>query len=111
MASTLEQLLTSQLQAAGLPDPHLELRFHDSRRWRFDFAWPEAMVAVEIDGGTWSGGRHTRGKGFEGDCEKLNTAAVEGWCVLRFTGGMVRDGRALKAISAALSAFYEGDSR
>ena len=61
------------------------------------------MLAVEIDGGTWVSGRHTRGAGFERDCEKLNTAVLLGWRVLRFTTGMVLDGRALETILAALA--------
>lgn len=62
-----------------------EYPFHPARDWRFDFAWVEAQVAVEIDGGTWSGGRHTRGTGYAKDAEKLNEALVWGWRVLRFT--------------------------
>jgi very-short-patch-repair endonuclease len=73
-----------------------EHRFDPSRRWRFDFAWPAHMLAVEIEGGVWSGGRHTRGAGFVGDCEKYNTATLAGWRVLRFHEGAVRDGTALE---------------
>lgn len=64
-----------------------EHRFHPSRRWRFDFAWPDARVAVEIDGGQWArgGGRHNR----DSDREKLNEAAALGWRVLRFSGQMI----------------------
>jgi len=40
------------------------------------------MLAVEVDGGTWTGGRHTRGAGFEADCEKLNAAVIAGFRVL-----------------------------
>jgi very-short-patch-repair endonuclease len=61
----------------------LEYRFHPVRRWRFDMAFPEPKVAVEIEGGVWTGGRHVRGKGFRKDCEKYNTAAAMGWRVLR----------------------------
>lgn len=75
-----------------------EYRFHPSRRWRFDFAIPEHMVAIEIEGGTWARGRHTRGDGYEKDCEKYNTAAFLGWRVFRFTTGMVEDGRAIATL-------------
>lgn len=74
-----------------LPDP--EHRFHPVRKWRFDFAWPDMLLAVEIEGGTWANGRHNRAQGYEGDCEKYNAAVMVGWRVLRFTGDMVRDGR------------------
>lgn len=100
--STLEQLLMFQIRSARLPTPEREVRFHDKRKWRFDLAWPAHMLAMEIDGGTNAGGRHTRGKGFENDCEKLNAASVLGWRVLRATSAMVKDGRALQAVEAAL---------
>lgn len=66
------------------------------RRWRFDFAWPSSMVAVELEGGTWSGGRHVRGSGFEKDCEKYNEAILRGWRVGRFTAKMVKSGAAIE---------------
>lgn len=55
------------------------------RAWRFDLAWPEVKLALEVDGGAWieGGGRHNRGKGFEGDQAKLNAAVLLGWRVLR----------------------------
>lgn len=68
-----------------LPQPLREYRFSPKRRFRFDLAWPKNKLAVEIDGGVWSGGRHTRGAGFERDAEKLNLAISLGWKVLRFT--------------------------
>jgi len=67
-----------------------EYRFNEIRRWRFDCAEPVARVAVEIDGGTWVAGRHTRGAGFERDCEKLNAAVADGWAVFRFTTSMLQ---------------------
>ena len=68
-----------------------EYRFAPPRRWRFDFAHPASRVAIEIEGGHWSGGRHTRGAGFEADCQKYNTAAALGWYVFRLTTGMIKD--------------------
>jgi hypothetical protein len=65
--------------------PEREHRFHESRRWRVDFAWPEQKVAVEIEGGVFSGGRHTRGAGFVADCDKYNALAAAGWRLFRFT--------------------------
>ena len=60
-----------------------------ARQWRFDFAHLPSRVAIELDGGTWAGGRHTRGAGFERDCEKLNTAAQLGWRIFRLTPQML----------------------
>jgi very-short-patch-repair endonuclease len=76
---------------ARTPEPEQEYRFHAIRRWRFDFAWPDALVAVECEGGTWTRGRHTRGKGFENDCYKYNAATAQGWRVFRCTKGMLDD--------------------
>ena len=64
-----------QIRALQLPSPEREYRFHPSKMWRFDFAWPAFRVAVEIDGGIHTGGRHVRGAGFVADCHKLNCAA------------------------------------
>lgn len=81
----------ASLVAGGLPEPVREYRFHPTRRWRFDFAWPEQKVALEVDGGVWTGGRHTRGAGFIGDMEKLNAAGLAGWRFLRATPKDLRD--------------------
>ncbi len=60
------------------------------RKWRFDFCNLAGRVAIELEGGVYTGGRHTRGKGFENDCEKYNEAILSGgWFVFRLTGGMM----------------------
>lgn len=82
----------SYFKSFGLPEPVTEHRFHPVRRWRFDYAFLDHKVAVEIEGGVWSGGRHTRGKGFLGDLEKYNTAQKMGWKVYRFTPQQLRSG-------------------
>lgn len=90
-----EIALSRLIEWSKLPTPIVEHRFAPPRMWRFDFAWPDRMLALEIDGGSWSGGRHTTGQGFEADCEKYSEAAVLGWRVIRVTPRMVVDGRAL----------------
>ena len=70
--------------ANGLPEAIEEHRFHPTRRWRFDYAYPELMIAIEIEGGVHVIGRHVRAQGYIGDCEKYNTAQIMGWIVLRF---------------------------
>lgn len=102
MASKFEDEFTFQLSAAGLPRPEAEYKFAAPRRWRFDFAYPGLKLAIELEGGIWTDGRHTRGSGFEGDCEKYNEAALRSWKVLRFTGAMIKDGRALRTVERAL---------
>ena len=72
------------LRALGLPEPVPEYRFAPPRRWRFDYAFPEFKLAVEIEGGAWIRGRHTRGKGFLADLEKYNAATLLGWSILRY---------------------------
>jgi len=109
--SELEDTLAFHIRAAGLPEPEREYRFHPVRRWRFDFAvrrwrfdfaYPDKMIAIECEGGTWSGGRHSRGQGFEDDCIKYNTAAIMGWVVLRFTGKLINNWYAISVIEEAL---------
>ncbi len=92
----------------GVIDPQLrtgcelEYRFHPTRRWRFDLAWPARRLAVEVDGGQWmaGGGRHNT----DADREKLNAAAIAGWRVLRYSPRQLRDiSRVSEEIRAALA--------
>lgn len=99
-----EEILALQLRAFGITGFVRELAFHGQRKWRFDFAHEALRIAVEIEGGTASGqSRHSKGKGFEKDCEKYNTAAMEGWLLLRFTSSMVKKGQAVKTIQQAIA--------
>ena len=65
--------------------------------WRFDFCWPEHMIAMEIDGGGQRG-RHMTNAGFKSDCAKLNEAQLLGWTVYRVTGDMVKSGKAINLL-------------
>lgn len=100
--SEMEKNLMFQIQCAKLPIPEIEFRFHETRKWRADFAWPAHMLIAEYEGGIWTGGSHTRGKRYESDCEKYNAATLLGWRVLRFTHDQVKSGYALKTIKQAL---------
>lgn len=62
-----------------------EYKFCTGRRWRFDYANIEKKVAIEIEGGIWVNGRHTRGFGYLNDIDKYNMAVLLGWRLLRFT--------------------------
>jgi very-short-patch-repair endonuclease len=100
----LELSMLAHIKAGKLQDGMVrEHRFHDTRAWRFDFAWPGRRVALEVEGGTRSGGRHTRPQGFEDDAEKYNEAALLGWLVLRVTGAQVKSGKALAWVTQLLS--------
>lgn len=76
----------------GIPAPQAEVKVLPSRRWRFDFAWSEYKIALEIEGGVWVGGRHTRAKGFIDDLEKYNAAALAGWTVYRIVPDWIEGG-------------------
>lgn len=73
----------------GGPALEREVRFHPDRRWRFDFAHEAARVAIEINGGIWSNGRHVRGTGYLRDREKINAATALGWRVFELGTGQV----------------------
>lgn len=88
-ASNLEKKFTLFWKALNGPELKPEVRVIPTRRWRFDFAHEPTRIAFEIEGGVWSGGRHTRGLGYSADCEKYNEAALAGWTVFRLTGDMI----------------------
>jgi len=83
------------IRAFGLPKPEAEYKFHPTRKWRFDLAWPEQKVALEIEGGLYgvgkpcplckrrSVGAHTSIQRLKGDMKKYNAACSLGWRVLR----------------------------
>jgi hypothetical protein len=68
-----------------------EYRFHPKRRWKFDYCITSHMIAIEVEGGVYSNGRHTRGSGFIGDMEKYNTATSMGWRLVRILPGKYAD--------------------
>lgn len=89
--SDLEQAFLATWRRLGYPDVwEREVRPFPTRKFRFDFAaGAPHYVAVEIDGGTWIGGRHVTGTGFDSDCEKANLAAAHGWRLFRLTASML----------------------
>jgi very-short-patch-repair endonuclease len=88
-ASNLEIRFSRIWQSLNGPEVVEEHRFHSTRKWRFDFAHLETKTAIEIEGGVWSGGRHTRGAGYSKDAEKYNEAAFEGWAIIRLVGSAI----------------------
>jgi very-short-patch-repair endonuclease len=85
----LEGEFLARWEFHGGPALERQYVFCPGRKWAFDFAHPATQVAVEIDGGTWAMGRHSRGAGFDADSEKLNSAVGCGWSVFRLTGTML----------------------
>lgn len=95
-------LFFALLKREGLPMPTTEYRFDSVRRWRFDYAWCDAKVALEVEGGVWTNGRHTRGAGFLADISKYNRAATLGWRLLRCTPKGLCDLETITMLSLAL---------
>ena len=75
-----------------------EFEFHPKRKWRADFHLVGKKILVEVEGAIWSGGRHTRGKGYLGDMEKYNAATMMGFQVIRFSTDQVKSGLAIQQI-------------
>lgn len=97
--------LSTQLRAAGLPVPVEDGFCHNpSRRWRWDYAWPDEpyRLLVDVQGGIWTGGKHVRGKGLTNDIEKHNDAILAGFRVLWLTPQQIANGFALETIRRAL---------
>lgn len=116
-APAIPPLFKAALKAAGLPMPKPEYRFHPERKWRFDYAWEgktyphwcydcgrSLQLALEVEGGVWVQGRHTRGSGFVKDMEKYNEAAAQGWRILRVTPARLCHPDTIDLIRRALDA-------
>lgn len=93
-------LFELSIVGSGLPAATREYRFFTHRQWRIDFAWPEKhiMLALEIEGGAYIQGRHTRGASFVADMKKYNELAIAGFSLLRFTPEQVERGEALAVV-------------
>jgi len=109
--SKYECYFAGQIKLYKLPAPEVEYRFFDERRWRFDFAWPELMIAAEVEGVTRYGknadgsmklGRHQTAKGYEDDCDKYNQAVMLDWSVLRFPQKIIKSGVAIEQLRALI---------
>lgn len=79
-------------------DVRLEYRFHHSRRWRFDVAILDLELAVEVDGGGWTRGRHHRPQGRDNDNEKDAAAQADGWRVIHVSPEHIANGEALSLV-------------
>ena len=90
--SEIEESFALWLRVENMPQGEREHRFHPTRKWRFDFAWEQHKVAVEIEGLTPQGGRHQSIAGFLGDAEKYEAALRLGWRVYRVPGPWIRKG-------------------
>lgn len=84
-----------------------EHMFHPKRKWRFDYAIPEHKIALEVEGGVWTGGRHIRAQGFLGDMEKYNTATLMGWRVFRTTPDNLYKTATINLLRQAINGDYQ----
>lgn len=91
------------IRAYKLPDPVREYQFDANRKWRCDFAWPDLLIAVEVEGGINSGGRHVRPEGFKADMVKYNALALAGWRLFRYDIATIKRGWAVEQIKQAIS--------
>lgn len=105
--SALEDLLAGQLRMVGICGWVREYKFLPDRRFRMDFAFPNFRLGIDIQGGTYVYGRHSRPGGYHSDCEKANLAIEAGWRLFHFDSEMVKSGYALRTIERALR---EGES-
>ena len=99
---SLENILAYQMKAYGI-DAEREVLFAKeilNRKWRADFKIGNLLI--EVDGGIWENGRHTRGKGFINDCEKYAEALCLGYWVLRIPGSWVKSGKGIDYIRRAI---------
>lgn len=95
MISRGETLLNQHLAEIEGTTWRREVTFAPGRRWRFDFAEPALKIAIEVEGGLYGGGRHTRAAGYQNDLDKYNAATLHGWHLLRFSTADVARGIAL----------------
>lgn len=91
-------------EAHGLPVPRAEFPFAEPlRRWRADYCWVEHKLILEVNGGLFVQGRHTRGAGALADMEKLSEAAILGYRVIYATPSEVDSGAVLDRVRRALA--------
>lgn len=91
------------ISAYELPAPERQAKLIPGREYAFDFAWPAAKLAVEVNGGEWSRGAHNRSWGQRRDNEKARLVQELGWRLWTFTGSEVRDGTAIDALRREFS--------
>ena len=93
-------LMEIHLRELGLTPFAREHMFHERRKWCFDFCVPAAKLGIEIEGGIYTNGGHTRGAGYQANLDKYNAAVCDGWHLLRFSVDDVRFGRDIAYLEA-----------
>lgn len=110
-AKSKNSLFKALCERYDLPAPETEVKFHPTRRWRFDYCWPDRRVAVEINGGIWNawkygnrlgGSAHGTPFGILRDMEKVREAQALGWKVLSFTPQEIMDPKTYELLRTVL---------
>lgn len=92
MADQERIFLTRWIQLAqGCPEPVAQYKAIPARKFRWDYAWVDHKILLEVQGGTWSGGAHARGAGIRRDADKNNLAVAAGWRCFYATADLLRD--------------------
>jgi hypothetical protein len=84
----MNELIERLIEELNLPSPQKEYRPGVAKKFRFDYAWPEWKIAIEVNGATWTKGRHSSGEGIQRDYTKLNYCQILGWLVIQFSTSM-----------------------
>lgn len=105
--SALEAQLIAQMTAYQFPKWEREFQFCDGRKWAADFAWPELGLLVEVDGGAWNQGRHSRAAGRASDCVRDAEAFLLGYTTIRLTTQMVTSGKGVRLVERVIDYLRE----
>jgi hypothetical protein len=104
-----EELFAFQAGVCNLPAHERNYRFHPTRKWEIDFAWPQFKIGLEIQGGIWgksaddkTGGAHGHPIGITRDMHKHNALLALGWSVYLFAPADVKNGKAVKHLESVL---------
>ena len=114
-AKRIQASFLSRLSSADLPEATPEYRFWEGRRFRFDYAWPEHLIALEVEGGLYGNGKncpvckrpsamgHTSVTGIRRDMEKYNEAAALGWRLVRVEPSKLESGETIELLKRILT--------
>ena len=64
-----------------------EYKFDSVRKFKFDYANLRLKIAIEMEGGIYTGTGHAKTGRYLKDMEKYNMAQIKGWIVLRYAHG------------------------
>jgi very-short-patch-repair endonuclease len=96
--NTGEEAFIFWCNAMKLARPVRNFRFHKTRKFEIDFAWPSLRIGVEIQGGVWTRGAHGRPANIIRDMVKHNLLLDMGWRVYHYTPSEVISGLAVQHV-------------